>query len=137
MNNVFKRTGFDSLIGAGLHVESNIFSLPPGSTMVIDGSVNSKHINTAIQDASEKPNLKTTLVVNGNVNLDDTLSVRNITITGSVTANLIICEGVLAIKAGARVAAKEIRYRSIIIEDGAVVLANMQHLDHVSIGEQV
>jgi hypothetical protein len=65
------------------------------------------------------------------------LNVSNVTVTGELTADVVICEGMLAIKAGAKVEADEIRYRSLTIEDGAVVLGTMGHLDHVSQGEQV
>jgi len=78
----------------------------------------------------------TTLVTNGHVSAAADVNVSNMTVTGQLNAKVLICEGMLAIKSGAKVEATEIRYRSLTIEDGAIVHGKMTHLDHVS-GEQV
>jgi hypothetical protein len=44
---------------------------------------------------------------------------------------------VLAVKGDAEIVAGTIYYRTLVIEPGAVILANMKHLDHVSEGEEV
>ena len=43
--------------------------------------------------------------------------------------DLLIVEGVLSIKSGAEINAREIQYRHLNIESGAIVKAQMQHLD--------
>ena len=144
--NPFKPAGFDNLIGVGMIINATECKLPAGSTLVVDGSVTTNEV-TMIAEAPAsglldklKPArdaMKTTLIVNGDLSAIDKIVVNNVTVTGHVKAKLLVCEGMLAIKAGAKVEADEIRYRSLTIEDGAVVLGTMGHLDHVSQGEQV
>lgn len=145
MRNPFTFRGFDTLIAKGTSLRIQTMWLGVGSTTVIDGDVHGPHGSSdgcaiAVSDSlpitdRTKPDLKTTIVVNGSLNLVNDINVPNIVITGQVAAGKIICEGTLAIKAGAKVVANEIQYRSLVIEDGAIVLGTMAHLDHVSAGE--
>lgn len=135
------------MIGKGLIIDATTVRLPLASTMIIDGELNTTTIqmvadstaSTGLLDKiTPSPNpMKTALVVGGKVTCTGELNVSNVTVTGELTADVVICEGMLAVKAGAKVEADEIRYRSLTIEDGAVVLGTMGHLDHVSQGEQV
>lgn len=130
MKNPFKTQGFDTLISKGMVLRAATMMLPAGSTTIIDGEVHGPDIKEVAEPNPNSfvnkliGNTQTTLVVNGKVDC-----VNNI--------DKIICEGTLAIKSGAKVTANEIRYRSLVIEDGAVVLGQMSHLDHISAGEQV
>jgi len=139
--NPFKPTGFDNLIGKGLVINASEIKLPAGSTMIVDGQVTVEKI---MMIADQQPgglldkimpgpdHKKTTLVTNGQVTADGDVNVSNMTITGQLNAKVLICEGMLAIKSGAKVEATEIRYRSLTIEDGAIVHGKMTHLDHVN-----
>ena len=133
--NIFKRAGFDTLIGKDMVLRAATLILAPFTTTVIDGEVFGPDIKVADQEPG-KPDLKTTVIVNGKVKCVNDINVPNVIITGEVDVAMIICEGTLAIKAGAKVTANEIRYRDIVIENGAIVLAKMAHLDHISAGEQ-
>ena len=145
--NPFKPTGFDNMIGKGLIIDATTVRLPLASTMIIDGELNATTIqmvadstaSTGLLDKiTPSPNpMKTALVVGGKVTCTGELNVSNVTVAGELTADVVICEGMLAVKAGAKITAKEIRYRSITIEDGAVILAQVGHLDYLSCGEQV
>jgi cytoskeletal protein CcmA (bactofilin family) len=131
MKNPFARAGFDSLIAEGTTISGNVF-IKNGQTLIIDGKVTGMSlvpIDTSVVD-------KTTVVINGEV-IMDTVGISNATITGSLTCKVLSVEGQLAIKAGASVKASEIRYRTLVIEPGAIVFGQMNHLDHISAGEQV
>jgi cytoskeletal protein CcmA (bactofilin family) len=136
MKNPFKLSGFDSIIAKGLTLRAATVIIGVGQTLVVDGEVFGPDIKVADQ-LDSKVDLKTTLIVNGTTECVNNITVPNLTVTGAVKVDMIICEGTLAIKAGAKVDANEIRYRHLVIEDGAVVLGKMAHLDHISAGEQV
>lgn len=135
MKNPFKRAGFDTLIGKGVVLKAATLILPVGTTTVIEGMVDGPRI--IVEQVEGKVDLKTTAVIAGSVRIYDEIIVPNVVITGEVNCNEIVVEGTLAIKAGAKVKANEIRYRSLVIEDGAIVLAQMNHIDHISAGEQL
>ena len=139
--NPFKTTGFDNLIGKGLVINASEIMLPAGSTMIVDGQVTVEKIMMIVDQQPGglldkimpgPDHKKTTLVTNGQVTANGDVNVSNMTITGQFNAKVLICEGMLAIKSGAKVEATEIRYRSLTIEDGAIVLGKMTHLDHVN-----
>lgn len=135
MKNPFKRDGFDTLIGKDVIIKAATLILPIGTMTVIEGKVDGPQISAfAIED---KVDLKTAIVIAGSVRTYNDINVPNVVITGEVDCDKIVVEGTLAIKAGARVKANEIRYRNLVIENGAIVLAQMNHLDHISAGEQV
>lgn len=145
MNNPFKRHGFDTLIGKGLVLRAATVLVPFGTTTMIDGEIfgpdvkmlaPSEPTNKLLDKFTGDNMSKTTLVVNGKVECVNNVEVYNIVITGEVKVDMIHCEGTLAIKAGAKVDANEIRYRNLVIEDGAIVLGKMAHLDYISAGEQ-
>ena len=128
IKNPFARTGFDSLLTAGYTVNGSI-TLAPNKTLVLDCDVNGDSISPVEHQAD-----KTSVTIGGNVKVKQLIA-ANVTITGSVTCDLMIVEGTLAIRADAKIIAKEIRYRDLFIETGAVVVAQMNHLDHISAGE--
>lgn len=132
--NPFKRTGFDTLIAAGTKLNGSI-SLPANSVTVLDGEVDGPSIKMALTETEKVT--KTTLIVNGKAGVVHDINVQNVTVTGEIICDLLTVEGTLAVKAGAKIKAREVRYRDIVIETGAVVLAQMNHLDHISAGEQV
>ena len=132
--NPFKRTGFDTLIAAGTKLNGSV-TLPANSITVLEGEIDGPSITMGLTE-TEKVASKTTLVVNGKAATVKEITVHNVTVTGEVVCDLLMVEGTLAIKAGAKIRAREVRYRDIHIETGAVVLAQMCHLDHVSAGEQ-
>jgi cytoskeletal protein CcmA (bactofilin family) len=134
MKNPFKRDGFDTLIGKGVVLKAATLILPVGTTTVVEGKIDGPHIT--VEQVDGKADLKTTIVITGGVRTYNEIIVPNVVITGEVDCDKIVVEGTLAIKAGAKVRANEIRYRSLVIENGAVVLAQMNHLDHISAGEQ-
>ncbi len=137
MKNPFKFRGFDSIIAKGLVLRAATVVIGVGQTLLIDGEVFGPDIKVADKPDGSKPDLKTTVVIGGSVECVNNINVPNVVITGNVKVDMIICEGVLAIKAGAKIDANEIRYRSLVIEDGAVVLGNMRHLDYIPEGEIV
>jgi cytoskeletal protein CcmA (bactofilin family) len=139
--NPFKRTGFDSIIGKGMVVLGDLL-LQEGTTTVIDGTLAGQDIRVH-NTTPDKVDVKTTLVVGGSVsiargdlNSGGTIRVPNVTVAGVLECETLICEGRLALKAGAKIVAKQIQYRDIVIENGAIVLSQMMHLDHISAGEQ-
>ena len=163
MRNPFKFRGFDSIIGKGITFQASSITIGVGQTMVIEGEVRGPDIiaKSQIPDMSKtlpstvfsggevlvddqaqdkakksKPDLKTTLAVRGIVHCANVLNVPNLIVTGEVHVDLIVCEGTLAIKSGAKIVAKALQYRNLVIEDGAVVLGKMSHLDYVSAGER-
>lgn len=140
-------SSFDTMIAKGLVLKAATMILPVGSKTVIDGTVDGPQVMVesdkvegvkvlGVQVTKEKVDLETTLVVNGSLRTYNDIIVPNVMITGQVKCDKIVVEGTLAIKAGAKVDALEIRYRNLIIEDGAIVLAKMSHLDHIAEGEQ-
>ncbi len=136
MKNPFKFRGFDSVVAKGLHLENVTMVIDHGKTVLIEGAVFGPTINMGEMPENAKVNTKTTLIASGLVSCTNDINVHNITVTGTLCCDRIVCEGVLAIQAGAVVKAREILYRGLAVEDGAVVNGNMKHLDHVSEGEQ-
>lgn len=126
----FKRDGFDTLIGAGLTINGGL-TVAPNTCTVIDGAVDGPSISMALSE-TEKLAPKTTLVVNGRAVTVKEIAVHNVTVTGEILCETLIVEGQLSIKAGSKITAREIKYRTLHIENGAVVLAHMTHLDHQS-----
>jgi cytoskeletal protein CcmA (bactofilin family) len=136
---IFRPRGFDSLIGAGTKITGDI-TLARNGTFVIDGEVAAQVIST-IPAEDGKVDTKTTLVVNGKLSAPSfdralDVTVTNVIITGNLVCDVIRVEGTLAVKAGAKLIAKKILYRNLVIETSAVVHGQMFHLDHVSEGEQ-
>lgn len=129
----FKQEGFDSLIGKGQYIQGDLV-MSGGTTMVLDGEVSGDHVLVA---GGAQATDQTKLIINGALRCKNDIAVSNVTITGTLACNTLTVEGLLAIKAGAKVVAKEIRYRDIVMENGSVVLAMLNHLDHISAGEQV
>jgi cytoskeletal protein CcmA (bactofilin family) len=129
-NNPFKRAGFDSIVSDKFVFDGAII-VPEGTTLIMDGFMN----GPSISSMTSNPTDGTTLVVGGDVQVDHVI-ISNVTVTGELKCKKLIVEGMLAIKAGAKVTAEEIQYRNLTIEDGAIVLGQMNHLDHISAGEQ-
>lgn len=136
--NPFTPTSFDSIIGKGMAITGGSMSIPQGTGAVIDGTFH----GTSICDEGNSPSTSifgrireigtpstSTLTVNGSADITDEVQVHNVTVTGTLTAKRIVCNGMLAVKAGAKITADEVCYRSLTIENGAIVLARMVHLD--------
>lgn len=128
-NNPFKRAGFDSIVSNKFIIDGAII-VPTGTTLIMDGFMR----GPSISSMTTNPTDGTNLTIGGDVQVDNVI-ITNVTITGELKCKRLIVEGMLAVKAGARVMAEEIRYRSLTIEDGAIVLGQMNHLDHISAGE--
>lgn len=130
--NPFKRTGFDSLISKNTTLQGSALIIGENETFILDG----KFTGLGITQAGDLSPNNTTLVIGGRVKAE-TVTVSNVTVTGELHCDLLIIEGMLAVKSGATLKAREVRYRTLSIEDEAVVLAQLNHLDHISSGEQV
>lgn len=132
MKNPFKRTGFDSLLSADTTINNGGLLIAANQTLILDGTF----IGIGVDQGGEPAVNKTTLVVGGLLKVQ-TVTISNVTVTGRIECDLLIVEGVLSVKGGAEIKAREIRYRTLNVEPTAVVLAQLAHLDHISAGEQV
>jgi len=128
---IFNPKGFDTIIGKDV-VITGVMVL--NGTVVIDGHFSGQSIHSTQNIENKKRNV---LHVNGTVDVQDVILSHDLTVTGTVTAKEVRVEGTLAVKAGAKVKADAIFYRTLMVEPGAVLLGPMMHLDHVSQGEQV
>ena len=131
MKNPFARTGFDSLLGANCTINNGMLLIAVKQTFVLDGNF----IGTEVVKGGEDVIDGTTLIVGGTLKVN-TVKIPNVTVTGKIECDLLVVEGTLAVKSGGEIKAREIRYRSLVIEDGSIVSAQMNHLDHISAGEQ-
>lgn len=131
MKNPFKRTGFDSLLSADTTINNGGMIIAANQTLILDGNF----IGTEVVQGGEPAVNKTTLVVGGLIKVAS-ITISNVTVTGKIECDLLIVEGVLSVKGGAEIKAREIRYRQLNIEPTAIVLAQLAHLDHISAGEQ-
>lgn len=131
MKNPFARTGFDSLLGACCTMNNGTLIIAPKQTFVLDGTF----IGTEVVKSGEDVADSTTLVVNGSLKVAS-IKIPNVTLAGRIECDLLVVEGTLAVKSGGEIKAREIQYRSLVIEDGSIVSAQMNHLDHISAGEQ-
>ena len=129
--NFFKTKGFDTLIGINTVVAG---SLHLSGATIIDGIFRGQSITA---DPSALVKTKTTLLVNGSATCESIILADDLTVCGTVAAKEIRVEGTFAVKSDAKVTAGTIYYRTLVIEPGAVILAELKHLDHVSEGEQV
>lgn len=126
---IFKVKGFDSVISKDMHLAGELsFS----GTVVIDGTIDGQSVKQ--NHADTKPSL---LHINGNVKVKDVVIIHDLTVCGTVEAREIRVEGTFAVKSGCKVSADVIYYRTLEVEPGAIIMAQMKHLDHVSEGEQV
>jgi cytoskeletal protein CcmA (bactofilin family) len=131
MKNPFARTGFDSLLGASCTMNNGMLLIAAKQTFVLDGNF----IGTEVVKGGEDVIDGTTLIVGGTLKVN-TVKIPNVTVTGKIECDLLVVEGTLAVKNGGEIKAREIQYRSLVIENGAIVSAHMNHLDHISAGEQ-
>jgi cytoskeletal protein CcmA (bactofilin family) len=131
MKNPFKRAGFDSLLSVDTTIADGGLTIAANQTLILDGNF----IGVGVGQGGEPSANKTTLVVNGLLKVKR-VEVSNVTVTGRIECDLLIVEGLLAVKSGAQIKAREIRYRALNVESEAVMLAQLSHLDHVSAGEQ-
>jgi cytoskeletal protein CcmA (bactofilin family) len=131
MKNPFKRAGFDSLLSTDTTINNGSLTIAANQTLILDGNF----IGNNVGQGGEPAVNKTTLVVGGLLKVN-TVEVSNVTVTGRVECELLIVEGVLSVKGGAEIKARQIRYRTLNVEPTAVVLAQLAHLDHISAGEQ-
>lgn len=130
MKNPFARAGFDSLLGKDCTMNNGAMIIGANGTFVLDGNF----IGTEVHKGGETTPDKTTLVVNGLLKVTQ-VNIPNVTVIGKIECDLMIVEGTLAVKGGGEISAREVRYRSLVIENGAVLKAQLNHLDHISAGE--
>ena len=123
---IFKTKGFDSIISKGTTITGEMVL---DGTTVIDGTFAGESIRS---DLSADRKSKNVLIVNGTVNVKSVVISNDLTITGGVHAKEVRVEGTLAIKAGCRLQADAIYYRTLVAEPGAVILGEMRHLDYSS-----
>lgn len=129
MKNPFKSTGFDTIVGKDTMLVGELcFS---GST-VIDGTVSGTSIKQNAVDVK-----KSSLHVNGTVEVTDVIVINDLTVCGNVTASIVRVEGILAIKSGCRLKADTIYYRTLVAEPDAVIIGQLCHLDHSSDPQEV
>lgn len=115
--NPFKRKGFDSIIGSNLNL---LGDLHVQGTTVLDGTISGGTIVQATEDA--------TLIIGGSVLLTGDLRVDNVTLTGTVLCNELIVKGTLALKKGSKLTAKRVKYQHLVMEPGAIVMAELVHM---------
>jgi hypothetical protein len=125
MKNPFAKKGFDSLISPEIRISGGVMTISGDEHVVFDGILENEKI---CELATDRENSKVHLTIGGSVNTNE-LELQNLTITGTLTAGVVKVRGVLAIKAGARVTIDVLQYRHLVIETGAIVNANMQHMD--------
>ena len=126
--NPFSRSGFDTLIGPNSALYGNLH-IAPGTTAIIDGHLSGEFIGVPGSGDTKQDKSKTTLVLNGSAALDGTVEVNNVTISGTLRCDMLIVSGCLALKKGASVHARVVKYREIVIQNGAVIMSRMEHLD--------
>ena len=131
MKNPFARAGFDSLLGHDCTIHNGTMIIAAKQTFILDGTFIGDDVVKGGEDAIDKA----TLMVNGLLKVM-TIKIPTVTVTGRVECDLLVVEGTLAVKSGGSITAREVQYRSLVIEDGAIVSARMNHLDHISAGEQ-
>lgn len=119
MKNIFKTTGFDSIIGEGTAIHGPI---SVSGTLVVNGKVTEGVITSPEQSKS-----KAVVLINGDVQVD-VIEVDDLTVCGTVIAQKIVVRGVLAVKGTAKLTAATIYYQSLVVEPTAVICAQMRHL---------
>lgn len=126
---IFKTKGFDTVISKEtMLIGEMCFS----GVTVVDGIIEGQSIRQNTVDAK-----KSSLHVNGSVQVNDVIVIHDLVICGNVTAKTIHVEGTLAVKSGAKLTADVVYYRTLHVEPGSVIIAKLEHLDHVSAGEKV
>lgn len=124
--NPFKKAGFDSLLSSNVHITGGVMELSGDELVIFNGNLQNEKIHERVTGEEA---CKAHLVIGGVVATGE-LELHNLTVTGELRASVVKVPGTLAIKAGARVTADVLQYRHLIIENGAVVAANMAHMDH-------
>lgn len=132
---LFKPKSFSSVISSSVSVTDSELIIGSGDTVVLNGSICNSNFH--VRGSSLTETNKSALVVGG------FLQVKSITLCdlavaeeGVIEADEITIEGTLAIKSGGKIIARNfIRYRTLEAENGAVILAKLEHLDHISAGE--
>ena len=125
--NPFKSQGFDSIIAKGLSIEGKLV-LAPSSTTQLDGTMSGDSISVDSADRNVGKTDTTTLVINGSATTIKSIVVPNVTVTGEVTCDSLVVSGILAIKKGARINCKRIEYNTLIVETGAIINGNFEHI---------
>lgn len=126
MKNPFKTTGFDTIIGNGVCINGTVIL---SGTTVLDGHFDGDYLGSDPNAESAVKPVKTTLLVNGTVNCKSVVLADDLSINGAVTADEIRVSGVLAIHKDAKVTAVTIYYRTLVIQPGALIQANLKHID--------
>lgn len=127
MKNPFKPSGFDCLISRGTVITGSL-CLEPGAVTMLDGTMYGESITVA-QAENVKQEESTTLLVTGGAGALKLIKVQNVTITGGLSCDVLHVEGQLSIKNGAKVTAREIFYRALVVEPKAIINGRMIQLD--------
>jgi cytoskeletal protein CcmA (bactofilin family) len=127
MKNPFKRTGFDSMISIGTRIKGELM-LDPGTCTILDGVMSGERIGDA-DTVSDVDTSGTTLVIGGTATALKTVNVANVIVTGTLTCDVLTVSGQLSVKNGAKVTARIINYRSLVVEPKAMLSGSMVHLD--------
>lgn len=117
---IFQSKGFDTYIGKQTSLNGDVNFV--GET-VVDGIIVGRKI------AHSDPKNKASLMINGTVEVETIVSSANIVVNGVATADDITVHGVLAIHRGAKVNAKRIFYKQLVIQTGARLEGQMICLD--------
>lgn len=135
---IFKRNSFDSYTSKGIEIRGGHIVIAIGETFIADGKIlgmncvrSSANSSEAADAKSTKKDLQTKLIVGGVVESQH-IEVSNVIVTGTIKTKILRVEGTLAVKAGAKIEADIVMYRDLVVENGAVIMAKMQHLDHAA-----
>ena len=120
MKNPFAQRGFDTYIGKEISLTESVLVL--SGTTVIDGSISYPLISGGA-DA--------TLIIGGRVTKTSTVEIGSLVLTGVLECDTLIVQS-LAVKEGATLKAKVIKYNSLSIENGAMVTGLFEHGSIVS-----
>lgn len=136
---IFKSKSFDSIISKGTEIKATVGSqlsltIAPDERLVVEGTIENASTITG-RHVDGKVSGKTTFAVQGGSVSAGKIEVFNVIIDGTVKAKELRAEGTLALNSGARLDADVVYYRTLVIEKGAVIMATLKHLDHVSEGE--
>lgn len=117
-----KQSGFDSVIESGTVVEGTIVF---AGTLVMNGVLRGTQVR-ADRNVEFGPK-EATFIIGGSVDVEH-IDVDTIEISGSVRGCKVSAGTVIVRKSGT-LSMSFIRYRNLVIEPGAIVSGDLQHLD--------
>lgn len=137
---IFKSNSFDSFIGQGVRIGKGFIHVPEGETVVLNGVIGGMDCMTTpqlleVDKANKKVDLKTTVKFGGDATID-WVRIANVVVNGKLKVKRLHVEGTLSVSGDAKLEAEVILYRNLNIQQGAVIQAELKHLDHCSEGEE-